>query len=295
MHITKVKLSGGNYKKLVNHMERKHKYYKSDVDITKSKDNVILKPYISDLKGFISDQGVQRVRKDSVGALNIVCHVAEADKEYLNNNPKEMERWGWSVINSVLKSLNLTQGDLLGAVIHVDEDKGQNVKNGNAHLQLSVAPLIRDNEKVILSAKRVANRKVFETIHDDLQAEMTKQGFRGEYVNADKDARGLGKKSLEDYKKSQELNKELLEEKAKLLKDIKSLKQSRADLQDNNRKLSAINKILKNENDVLNKTYLEYRDLAIAQQNYLIKKQLHDDFQRWNSKDRDDISFFDNL
>ena len=220
MHIMKVKLAGGAYNRLADHMERKHNFYKSDVDVTKSSDNIILKPYINDLEGFIKAQGVTRVRKDSVGALNVVCHVSDADKDYLKDNPGEYERWGWAVMNSTIKTLGLTKDDLVGAVIHLDEDKSGNVRGGNAHIQFTLVPLVREKDKTILSAKRIMTKQNLLVLHDRLQAKMDRAGFKGLYVNPNAEARGLAKNTIVEYKKAQDLNKKLLEEKAKLEDEI---------------------------------------------------------------------------
>jgi hypothetical protein len=220
MHIMKVKLAGGAYNRLSDHMERKHNFYKSDVDVTKSSDNIILKPYINDLEGFIKAQGVTRVRKDSVGALNVVCHVSDADKDYLKDNPREYERWGWAVMNSTIKTLGLTKDDLVGAVIHLDEDKSGNVRGGNAHIQFTLVPLVREKDKTILSAKRIMTKQNLLVLHDRLQAKMDRAGFKGLYVNPNAEARGLAKNTIVEYKKAQDLNKKLLEEKAKLEDEI---------------------------------------------------------------------------
>lgn len=224
MHIMKVKLAGGAYNRLADHMERKHNFYKSDVDVTKSSDNIILKPYLNDLEAFIRAQGVTRVRKDSVGALNVVCHVPDADKNYLNNNPKEYEHWGWSVMNSTIKTLGLTKDDIAGAVIHLDEDKSGNVEGGNAHLQFTLVPLVREKDKTILSAKRIMTRQNLLALHDRLQDKMTREGFKGLYVNPDAEARGLGKNTILEYKKAKDLNKKLSEEKAKLEMEVSQVK-----------------------------------------------------------------------
>ncbi|MDU8967746.1 MAG: plasmid recombination protein [Clostridium sp.] len=220
MHIMKVKLAGGAYNRLADHMERKHNFYKSDVDVTKSSDNIILKPYINDLEGFIKAQGVTRVRKDSVGALNVVCHVSDADKDNLKDNPGEYERWGWAVVNSTIKTLGLTKDDLVGAVIHLDEDKSGNVRGGNAHIQFTLVPLVREKDKTILSAKRIMTKQNLLVLHDRLQAKMDRAGFKGLYVNPNAEARGLAKNTIVEYKKAQDLNKKLLEEKAKLEDEI---------------------------------------------------------------------------
>ena len=234
----KVKLAGSDYSNLVDHMEREHKYYKSDVDFSKIKDNIVLKPYVRDLKGYIKAQGVTRTRRDSVGAINCVCTVAQEDKEYLLTNPQEYERWGWSVIDSTLKTLNLTRGDILGAVIHLDEDKNGNVALGNAHLHFALAPLIREKNKTSLSAKRITTKQAFKALHDDLQKHMERQGFHGQYVNKDEESRGLGKLSMEEYKKAQDLNKE-----------IKVLENTKKQLKENNRNLKLENEALMLENE----------------------------------------------
>lgn len=260
MHITKVKLAGGDYTRLADHMERKHKFYKSDVDQTKSNQNIIIKPYERDLEGFIRSQGVKRVRKDSVGALNVVCTVADGDKDYLNQHPEEYTRWARTVIRSTLRTLGLKKDDILGAVIHLDEDKSNKVSGGNAHLQLSVAPLVREKDKVRLSAKEITTKKAFKSLHDNLQKAMERQGFKGQYVNKDEEARGLGKESLEEYKKSMEVNKTLRKEKEELQRSVSSLKQSRTALQENLKTLKAINADLKDKNEQFQKDYFELFD-----------------------------------
>ena len=228
MHIMKVKLAGGGYNRLADHMERKHNFYKSDVDVTKSEDNVILKPYLKDLGAFIRAQGVTRVRKDSVGALNVICHVPDADKDYLNSHPEEYKRWGWAVMNSAIKTLGLTKDDLVGAVIHLDEDKSGNVKGGNAHLQFTLVPLVREKDKTVLSAKRIMTKQNLLALHDRLQDKMDRAGFKGLYVNPDTEARGLGKNTIIEYKKAQELNKTLLAEREQLDLDLSKARDSLA-------------------------------------------------------------------
>lgn len=260
MHITKIKLAGGDYTRLADHMERKHKFYKSDVDQTKSNQNIILKPYERDLEGFIRAQGVKRVRKDSVGALNLVCTVADGDKEYLRQHPEEYTRWARTVIRSTLKTFGLKKDDILGAVIHLDEDKSNKVSGGNAHLQVSLAPLVREKGKVRLSAKEITTKKAFKSLHDNLQKAMERQGFKGQYVNKDEEARGLGKESLEEYKKSMEVNKTLRKEKEELQRSVRSLKQSRTALQENLKTLKAINKDLTDKNEQFQKDYFELLD-----------------------------------
>jgi hypothetical protein len=260
MHITKVKLSGGDYTRLADHMERKHKFYKSDVDQTKSNQNIILKAYERDLEGFIRAQGVKRVRKDSVGALNLVCTVADGDKDYLHEHPEEYTRWASTVIRSTLRTFGLKKDDILGAVIHLDEDKSNKVSGGNAHLQLSLAPLVREKDRVRLSAKEITTKKAFKSLHDDLQKAMERQGFKGQYVSKDKEARGLGKETLEEYKKSMEVNKNLRKEKEELQRSVRSLKQSRTALQENLKTLKAINSDLKDKNEQFQKDYFELLD-----------------------------------
>lgn len=244
MHIMKVKLAGGAYNRLADHMERKHNFYKSDVDVTKSSDNIILKPYINDLEGFIRAQGVTRVRKDSVGALNVVCHVSDADKDYLKDNPGEYERWGWSVINSTIKTLGLIKDDLVGAVIHLDEDKSGNVRGGNAHIQFTLVPLVREKDKTILSAKRIMTKQNLLVLHDRLQAKMDRAGFKGLYVNPNAEARGLAKTTIVEYKKAQELNKKLLDEKAKLEDEISLIRDDMVGLDMQKMQLEADVKVL---------------------------------------------------
>lgn len=234
----KVKLHGSDYANLTDHMEREHKYYKSDVDISKIQDNIILRPYVKDLKKYIKDQGVTRTRRDSVGAINCVCHVAQEDKEYLLNHPEDYQRWGWAVIDSTLNTLGLTREDVLGATIHLDEDKNGNVALGNAHLHYTLAPLVREKNKVSLSAKRIATKQAFKALHDDLQKAMEKQGFKGQYVSKDEESRGLGKVSMQEYKKTQELQKE-----------IQVLENTKKQLKKNNRNLKLENEALMLENE----------------------------------------------
>lgn len=289
MHISKIKLAGSNYKNLVDHMERKHLYYKTDVDLTKSHDNIEIKPFIRDLKSFVTSQGVKRTRKDSVGALGCVCTVAKEDKDYLERHPEEYKRWAETVIKSTLKSLNLTQKDLLGAVIHRDE--GSQVDGGNAHLQYFLAPIVRDKDKVRLAAKEVTTKANLKSLHDNLQVFMEKEGFKGQYVSQSKDDRGLSAETLEEYKKSKEVMKQLQN-------DIKALKQSRSDLQKNNSSLAIENKALKDESNAINQMYLDYRDLADLQKDFIFKKGLSDEFERWSQRQKDkqqDLGFFDRL
>lgn len=224
MHISKVKLGDGSYARLTEHMERKHTFYKSDVDKEKSGENIVIKPYVKDVEAYIKKEGVTRIRKDSVGSLNAVCTVADGDKQYLQENPGEYERWGWAVINATLKALNLTQSDVLGAVIHLDEDKSGNVEGGNAHIHFSLAPLVRENGKVTLSAKKVANINAFKILHDKLQAKMTREGFKGVYVNPDMAQRSLSKETLLEYKAAKEANKSLEATRDELQSQIDDLK-----------------------------------------------------------------------
>lgn len=275
MHITKIKLAGGDYTRLADHMERKHKFYKSDVDQAKSDQNIIIKAYERDLEGFIKAQGVKRVRKDSVGALNLVCTVADGDKDYLHEHPEEYTRWANTVIRSTLKTFGLKKDDILGAVIHLDEDKSHKVSGGNAHLQLSLAPLVREKDRVRLSAKEITTKKAFKSLHDDLQKAMERQGFKGQYVSKDEEARGLGKESLEEYKKSMEVNKTLRKEKEELQKSISSLEQSRTALQKNLQKLKAINSSLKDKNQQFQKDYFELLDENLNLKSFVGRYKLH--------------------
>lgn len=289
MHISKIKLAGSNYKNLVDHMERKHLYYKTDVDLTQSDKNIVIKPFIRDLKSFNTSQGVKRTRKDSVGALGCVCTVAKDDKEYLEQHPGEYKRWAETVIKSTLKSLNLTEKDLLGAIIHRDE--GSQVDGGNAHLQFFLAPIVREKDKIRLSAKEVTTKANLKSLHDNLQIFMEKEGFKGQYVSQSKDDRGLSAETLEEYKKSKEVVKQLQG-------DIKALKQSRSDLQKNNSRLLGENKALKDESNAINQMYLDYRDLADLQKDFIFKKGLSDEFERWSQRQKDkqqDLGFFDRL
>lgn len=275
MHITKIKLAGSSYIKLVDHMERKHDFYKSDVDKTKSNQNIIIKPYERDLKGFIKAQGVKRVRKDSVGALNLVCTVADGDKDYLSQHPEEYTRWAKTVIRSTLKTFGLKKDDILGAVIHLDEDKSNKVSGGNAHLQLSLAPFVREKDRVRLSAKEITTKKAFKSLHDDLQKAMERQGFKGQYVSKDEEARGLGKKSLEEYKRSMEVNKSLRKEKEELQRSVSSLKQSRTALQENLKTLKAINSSLEEKNSQFQKDYFELLDENLNLKSFVGRYKLH--------------------
>ena len=292
MHITKIKLAGSNYKNLVDHMERKHLYYKTDVDLTRSNKNIEIKPFIRDLKSFITSQGVKRTRKDSVGALGCVCTVAKEDKEYLERHPEEYKRWADTVIKATLKSLNLTEKDLLGAVIHRDE--GSQVDGGNAHLQYFLAPIVRDKDKIRLAAKEVTTKAAFKSLHDNLQVFMEKEGFKGQYVSQSREDRGLSVKDLEEFKKSKEVIK-------KLHSDIKALEQSRSDLQKNNRSLVAENQVLKDESNAINQTYLDFKDLADLQKDFILRNGLSEDFERWSKRQKAkqpddlDLGFFDKL
>lgn len=225
MHISKVKLGDGSYGRLVGHMEREHKFYKSDIDKEKTRENILIKPYVRDVEAYIKKQGVTRIRKDAVGSLNAVCTVAEGDKQYLQEHPGEYERWGWAVINSTLKALDLTQDDVLGAVIHLDEDASGNVSNGNAHIHFSLVPLVRENGKVTLSAKKVANINSFRILHDKLQEKMTREGFKGAYVNEDKAQRGLSRETILEYKAAKEANKSLEATKKELEEQIDDLRE----------------------------------------------------------------------
>lgn len=289
MHISKIKLAGSNYKNLVDHMERKHLYYKTDVDLKQSHKNIEIKPFTRDLKNFIKSQGVKRTRTDSVGALGCVCTVAKGDKDYLEEHPNEYKKWAETVIKATLKSLNLSEKDLLGAIIHRDE--GSQVKGGNAHLQFFLAPIVRDKDKVRLAAKEVTTKANLKSLHDNLQVFMEKEGFKGQYVSQSKDDRGLSAETLEEYKKSKEVMKQLQS-------DIKALKQSRSDLQKNNNSLAIENQALKDESSSINQMYLSYRDLADLQKDFIIKKGLSDEFEKWSQRQKDkqqDLGLFDRL
>lgn len=285
MHISKIKLAGSNYKNLCDHMERKHLYYKTDVDLNESYKNIVIKPFIRDLKSFITSQGVKRTRKDSVGAIGCVCTVAKDDKAFLEENPEQYEKWANTVINATLKSLNLSEKDLLGAVIHRDE--GSQVDGGNAHLQFFLAPIVREKDKIRLSAKEVTTKAALNVLHDNLQVFMENEGFKGQYVSQSKEDRGLSPQNLEEFKRSKEVIKKLTEEKQQLKKDVRSLMQSRSDLQRNKGLLLDEIKSLKDEANAINEMYSEYRDLAYLQQDYILKKGLGDDFDRWSKRQKD--------
>lgn len=248
MNVQKVKLHGGDYKRLSDHMERKHKYYKNDVDQSKSHNNITLKSYVDDLEEHIRGQGVKRIRKDAVGAYNAVCTVAQEDKDTLKTED-DYKVWGWTVIDATLKAFNLTRDDLVGATIHLDE--GKKVKGGNAHVHFSFTPLIRSKEKVTLSAKRVGNKKAFKGLHDILQADMTARGFKGIYVNPDESLRGMSKDSLDEYKKAQEII-------PKLEQELNNYKEDSRLLRDENKRLVKENKKLMDENK---RIYLQVKEL----------------------------------
>lgn len=296
MHISKIKLAGSNYKNLCDHMERKHLYYKTDVDLNESYRNIVIKPFIRDLKSFITSQGVKRTRKDSVGAIGCVCTVAKDDKAFLEEHPEEYVKWGNAVIEATLKSLNLTEKDLLGAVIHRDE--GPQVDGGNAHLQFFLAPIVREKDKVRLSAKEVTTKAALNILHDNLQVFMENEGFKGQYVSQSKEDRGLSPQNLEEFKRSKEVINKLTTEKKQLTSEIKALKQSRSDLQRNKGFLLDEIKSLKDESNALNQMYLDYRDLADLQGNFILKQGLSDEFEKWSNKQKNkaqDLGFFDRL
>lgn len=285
MHISKIKLAGSNYTNLVDHMERKHLYYKTNVDLNESHKNIVIKPFIRDLKSFITSQGVKRTRKDSVGAIGCVCTVARDDKAYLEEHPEQYEKWATTVINATLKSLNLTENDLLGAVIHRDE--GSQVDGGNAHLQFFLAPIVREKDKVRLSAKETTTKAALNSLHDNLQIFMENNGFKGQYVSQSKEDRGLSPQNLEEFKRSKEVIKKLTEEKQQLQRDVRSLTQSRSDLQRNKGLLLDEIKSLKDEANAINQMYLSYRDLAYLQRDYMLKKGLYDEFEKWTQRQKD--------
>lgn len=261
MHISKVKLGDGSYGRLVGHMEREHKFYKSDIDKEKTRENILIKPYVRDVEAYIKKEGVTRIRKDAVGSLNCVCTVADDDKQYLQEHPGEYERWGWAVINSTLKALDLTQDDVLGAVIHLDEDASGNVSNGNAHIHFSLAPLVREGGKVTLSAKKVANINSFRILHDKLQEKMTREGFKGAYVNEDKAQRGLSRETILEYKAAKEANKSLEATRDELQSQIDDLKDDLMGAELERMRLQQELEHLKNDKKQLKKTEQRLKDL----------------------------------
>lgn len=221
MHITKVKISGGDYSRLADHMERNHDHYKNYVDTEKSNQNIELIPYLTEeemQKKAIAETG-KKFRSDAVGSINIVVTCPSDEpldftEDYFGGS-SSYEDWSRDMISSTLKALNLKESDVIGATLHMDET--------NPHLHFSVMPLAETENGYKLCAKEITRKEQLDKLHDRVQAEMRNKGYIGTYVKENVEERGLGKKSLEEYKKSQELVNELKTERAKINKEINSL------------------------------------------------------------------------
>lgn len=199
MHISKVK-NGGGWTQLKGHMERDHEFYKNNVDLSKSHQNITIKDYMTeqDILDHIRDAGVTRkIRSDAVVALNIVCTVPKEEEHY----PGDLRDWGERVIQGTCRSLGVDLDHVAGAEIHVDET--------SPHIHFSLIPITENGGKVKLSAKDIVTQERLQHLHDDLQTYMHECGYTGQYVNADRDDRGLGKDALPELKRRERLQANL--------------------------------------------------------------------------------------
>lgn len=221
MHIEKVKISGGDYTRQADHNERKHIYYKSNITGASWLNEVII-PYRqeSELIDYAKSQGVTRIRKDAVGALNVVVTLP-ADEEIDRTDSDYLREWACNIIQGVLKALNLDERDLLGAVIHLDET--------TPHLHFSVMPIVRTPEGARLSAKDIVTRERLLGLHDEVANYMFARGYTGTYVNDD-EKRGLGKVSLEEYKRAQEALNNAENERRRILAEVEQGKRALTDI-----------------------------------------------------------------
>ena len=232
MHIFKVKNNSG-WKQLSGHMERDHSYYKNNVDLSKSDQNIKIREYMTaaELQEHIRQSGVERkVRPDAVVALNVICTLPKDE----THAQSDMRAWGEAVVNATCHSLGLDPNHLAGAEIHMDET--------TPHIHFSVIPIVEDAAgKAKLSAKDVATREHLQHLHDDVQHDLRAAGYDGKYVSDDQEARGLGKESLPELKRRQFIKEDFAELKAELQEkqiDLQNLKEQHEKLSKENRKLA---------------------------------------------------------
>ena len=204
MHIMKVKLAGGHYTRLRAEACRQADHYENNVDLERSGDNIVLQEYLEadaeKLKAEIKARGVNReIRPDAVAALDCVCTLPK-DEPISKDDREAIKAWGNDVLEGFLEAYGLERGDVLGAVIHMDETY--------PHVHISVLPISRDEKGAHLSAKKVNNRSALNKLHDSVAEHMKERGYKGTYVSEDKEARGKGTATLEAYKEHQEAIKE---------------------------------------------------------------------------------------
>lgn len=251
MHISKVK-NGGGWTQLKGHMERDHAYYKNNVDLSKSHQNITIRDYMTaeELQEHIKDSGVNRkIRPDAVVALNIVCTVPKEEEHY----PGDMHDWGERVIQATCKSLGIDESHLAGAEVHMDET--------SPHVHFSLIPIVEDSSgNVKLSAKDILTKERLQHLHDDVQQYMRAYGYDGMYVNADKDVRGLSKESLPELKSRKHLQEDL----AELRADISAQEIDLHNLRERSKTLS--NEILQKQNEITQKEgFLERLEAKIEE------------------------------
>lgn len=228
MHMDKVKINGGDYTRLKGHMEREHTYYKNNVDIERSSNNITIVPFLTEeeMQNKAHMEASNKIRSDSVGSLNFVVTVPKDEElydctDYLSGTTS-YEDWANDMIDATLQAMDLKRSDVLGAVLHMDET--------TPHLHFSVMPLKQIGEQYKLCAREIADKSHLNQLHDKVQAYMTDKGYTGRYVSEELSERGLGKESLQEFKKNKEILGKLYKQKDKCMQEIKSLNNRIKDL-----------------------------------------------------------------
>ena len=217
----KVKINGGDYTRLKGDIERKHTFYKNDVDIERSSNNITIVPFLTEeeMQNKAHMEASNKIRSDSVGSLNFVVTVPKDEElynctDYLSGTTSYKD-WANDIIDATLQAMDLKRSDVLGAVLHMDET--------TPHLHFSVMPLKQIGEQYKLCAREIADKSHLNQLHDKVQAEMRKKGYIGTYVNENVEKRGLGKETLQEYKKHKEALNKLHKQKDKCMQEIKLL------------------------------------------------------------------------
>ena len=199
MHIMKTSFGARNteYSKLKAEAMREADHYKNAVDPARSDDNIIIKDYPQpdELEGMAKSLGVSRkIQNNAVIAVPIVCTMPK-DENVDIKDAEAVKQWGEDYTDAVLSTLGIQKDTVIGAVIHRDET--------NPHIHLMVMP-VRDGR---LNARDILNKAVFRTMHDTIAGKMKEKGYSGTYVSEDREARGMGKDTLEAYKERREAEK----------------------------------------------------------------------------------------
>jgi len=202
MHIKK--LTRSESIKIIGHDYRRHGNYKNeDIDLSKSKDNVIFKNVkgFNDITKYIDKNdiyvyGKNGKKKDEINYLcSLVVHY-----------PKECcidENTFFNCINELLKGKFCHNNNYMGSIVHYDEK--------SPHLHFLFVPVCQDkkNNRLKLCAKEVITRDVLKSLHTDIEKDFKDIYGYDVKLTLDEKVKGIKNiENIEEYKKYKDLQKE---------------------------------------------------------------------------------------